>query len=156
MTTMPLIGIAVADLDSAVAEFTALFDLEFLTFTAGVDYPLSRTVSSEGDTAPPLPDKVRIAVDTRDTFELLELPDSPEGFRNVHLRVDDMSVALRHFRARGMEPIHDLRAGTAREVIFDSSDLHGIRLCLLQFEGESFAAALAASPRANEKTPRDA
>ena len=47
---------------------------------------------------------------------------------------------------RGLTVVLDMRIGHAREVIFDSRELNGIRLCLLEYEGDSLAEALAASP----------
>lgn len=144
MQIMPLVGIGVPDLESAVAEFSALFGIDFRVFTAGVDYELTAQPAEGADTAPTLPSHVRIAVDNKDTFEILELPDS-EGFRNIHARVDSMEEAISHCARHGLTPSQDLRAGIAREVIFDAAQFHGIRLCLLEFEGDSFSAALAAS-----------
>ncbi|WP_427869537.1 VOC family protein [Leucobacter luti] len=144
---MPLVGVVVTDLDAAIARYSALFGLEFRIFVPGVDYELRYETSGEGDTSQELPGRLRIAFDTDDSFELVEIPGSAEGVRNMHYRVDDMDAALAHFAAQGLEPVQIIRAGGAREVVFDASDLTGLRLCLLQFDGDSFAEALAASPQ---------
>ncbi|GAB3119575.1 VOC family protein [Glaciibacter psychrotolerans] len=144
---MPLLGITVHNFDAEVERYTALFGVTFHVFRAGIDYELRYAADPGTDTSPPLSDGLRIAVDTSDRFELVELPGAPEGFRNVHFRVDDIDAATAHFRQLGLVLAQEIWAGTAREVVFDASSLNGIRLCLLQFEGESFAEALAASPR---------
>lgn len=147
-TPMPLVGVFVNDLDATIEQYSRVFGIEFLTFVAGVDYELRYETSGEGDTAP-LPDKApRLAFDTDDCFELIEVVDGVEGLRNIHYRVDDMDAALAHFAAQGLEPSQVIQVGTAREVVFDASVLSGTRLALIQFEGDSFAEALAASPKA--------
>lgn len=146
METMPLVGVLVHDLDATIAQYGKLFDLEFITFVAGVDYELHYESGREGDTSQQIPQQPRIAFDTKDQFEIIEMPDAPEGLRNVHYRVDDMDAALAHFAAQGLVPAQVIQAGTAKEVVFDSTGLSGLRLCLIEFEGPSFAEALAASP----------
>lgn len=147
LTPMPLIGVAVHNLEQEVARYERLFGVTFHTFTAGVDYHLSYATDGAGDTSPSLPDHVRLAVDTNDWFELVEMPEVAEGYRNIHYRVDDIDRATAHFVEQGLELVQEIQAGTAREVVFDATSLNGIRLCLLQFEGDSFAEALAASPK---------
>jgi len=144
---MELLGWSVHDLDSAVARFTALLGLDFRIFEVGVDYEVATTSDTGTSSSAPLPQRLRIAVDATGCFELLEMPGIPEGFRNIHFRVDDMDAAVRHIVAQGLAPIQDLRAGVAREVIFDAVELYGVRLCLLEYPGESFRAALEDSPR---------
>ena len=79
------------------------------------------------------------------TFELIEIPGADEGFRNIHFRVDDIEAAVAVLTGRGLRVVQDMRIGLAREVIFNSDDINGIRLCLLEYEGNSLAEALAAS-----------
>lgn len=144
---MPLLGVAVSDFETDVARYSELFGVEFKVFTAGVDYHLAYDSSGEEDTAAPLPARLRLAVDTSDLFELVDLPGASEGVRNIHYRVDDLDWAVEHFRAGGLTLLHIVQAGSAREAIFDATSLNGVRLCLLEFEGPSFAEALAASPK---------
>ena len=144
---MPLLGVAVSDFDAEIARYSGLFGVEFKVFTAGVDYRLSYESTGAEDTSAPLPTKLRLAVDTSDLFELVDLPGAPEGVRNIHYRVDDLDRAIEHFRAGGLTLLHVVQAGLAREAIFDAASLNGVRLCLLEFEGPSFAEALEASPR---------
>lgn len=146
LTAMPLLGVAVHNLEEEVARYERLFDIKFHIFTAGIDYHLSYASDGEGDTSPALPQHVRLAVDTNDWFELVEMPGAVEGYRNIHYRVDDIDKATAHFVEQGLTLVQEIKAGTAREVVFDASSLNGIRLCLLQFQGNSFAEALAASP----------
>lgn len=115
---------------------------EFLTFVAGVDYELEYETSGEADTSPLSNKNPRLAFDTDDCFELIEVPDGVEGLRNIHYRVDDMDAALAHFAAQGLEPSQVIKVGNAQEVVFDASVLSGARIALIQFEGNSFAEAL--------------
>lgn len=145
---MPLLGVSVHNFEAEVERYAALFGLEFHVFTAGVDYELRYAADPGTDTGTTLPSQLRLAVDTSDTFEIVELPGAPEGFRNIHFRVDDIDAAKAHFLDHGLVLAQEIWAGTAREVVFDGSSLNGIRMCLVQFEGNSFAGALAASPPA--------
>lgn len=145
LKAMPLLGVVVHDLEKEVERYQKLFGVEFLTFTAGVDYHLEYETAGEGDISPKLPQNLRLAVDKDDCFELVEMPGVIEGFRNVHYRVDDIKKATAHFESEGLKLVQVITAGTAKEVVFDASSLNGIRLCLMQYEGDSFAQALAAS-----------
>lgn len=146
-TRLELMGVLVHDLDREVERYSRLFGLEFRTFVSGRDYALARRGGSGADADVTLPPSVRMAMDTSGCFELIELPGADEGVRNIHVRVDDIDAATDHLVAHGLSVVHDLEAGTAREVIFDSRDLNGVRLCLIAYEGPSLAEALAASPR---------
>lgn len=147
---MPLLGVVVHDLEHEIARYERLFRTTFHTFTAGVDYHLEYHTDGRTDTSAPLPPALRLAVDTQDMFELVEMPNVPEGVRNIHYRVDDIDAATRHYEDEGLTIVQIIQAGTAREVVFDATSLNGVRLCLLQFEGNSFAEALLASPTPKE------
>lgn len=144
---MPLVGVAVANFDEEIERYSELFGVEFKTFIAGVDYALEYESSGATDTSAQLPPQTRLAVDTSDLFELVDLPGAAEGIRNIHYRVTDLDQATAHFRSKGLTLLHIVHAGRAREAIFDATSLNGVRLCLLEFEGPSFAEALAVSPR---------
>ncbi len=143
---MELQGITVHDLDAAVARYTELFGLTFHIFTPGVDYEFVDLLQGL-DHAPALSATTRLAMDTSGCFELVEMPGIPEGIRNIHFRVDDIDEATRHLTERGLTLIRDMKAGTVREVVFDADELNGMRLCLVEYEGPSFAEALLTSPR---------
>lgn len=144
---MPLVGLVVSDLDATIEQYARLFGLEFIVFNAGVDYSLSYDTAAAGDTAPPLPAQARIGFDTANHFELMEMPGVPEGLRNVHYRVDDMDAAVAHLVAEGLTPAQVIQVGDAKEVVFDATELSGLRLVLVEYEGDSFARALESSPR---------
>jgi catechol 2,3-dioxygenase-like lactoylglutathione lyase family enzyme len=143
---MQLLGVVVNDLDAAVARYGELFGLDFVVFTAGVDYEVTSRPTGVRDPHP-LAANSRIALDTSGTLELIEIPGADEGFRNIHFRVTDAKAAVAVLEGRGLRVVRDMRIGLAREVIFDSLELNGIRLCLLEYDGNSLAEALAASPR---------
>jgi catechol 2,3-dioxygenase-like lactoylglutathione lyase family enzyme len=145
ITAMEVLGVSVRDLDATVARYSELFGLEFYVLTPRVDYAVEGKSRSSGDPSP-LPDDIRIAIDTSGCFELIEMPEVAEGVRNIHFRVDDMDVAVRHMTEANIRVVQDMRVGLGREVIFDSQDLNGVRVCFLWYEGSSFVEALAASP----------
>lgn len=144
---MPLLGVTVKNFEEEVRRYSEMFDVEFLVFTPGIDYQLAYHSTGAADTSTPLPSGLRIAVDTSDLFELVDLPDAAEGVRNIHYRVDDLDKAVKHFVEHGLTLLHVVQAGSAREAIFDAASLNGVRMCLMEFEGDSFAEALAASPQ---------
>lgn len=144
---MPLLGVTVKNFEEEIRRYSKMFDVEFLVFTPAVDYHLSYESTGAEDTSTPLPSGLRIAVDTSDMFELVDLPGADEGIRNIHYRVDNLDRAVAHFVEHGLTLLHVVQAGDAREAIFDATSLNGVRMCLMEFEGDSFAAALAASPR---------
>jgi 4-hydroxyphenylpyruvate dioxygenase-like putative hemolysin len=44
-------------------------------------------------------------MDTSGCFELVEMPDVPEGVRNIHFRVDDVEAVTAHLREQGLRPV---------------------------------------------------
>lgn len=145
MDRMELLGVVVDDVEEAVATYTERFGLEFHIFTPGVDYALVVNEAGE-DPSPAMVAGGRLAMDTSGCFELVEIPGAEPGVRNIHFRVDDMDAAKAHVVATGQRVVADLTAGSVREVIFDPRDAGGLRLCLVHYEGSSFAEALLASP----------
>lgn len=144
---MPLLGVTVKNFEEEVRRYSKMFDIEFRIFRPGVDYHLAYDSTGAPDTSAPLPSGLRIAVDTNDLFELVDMPEAEEGVRNIHYRVDDLDRAVEHFVEHGLTLLHVVQAGNAREAIFDATSLNGVRMCLMEFEGDSFSEALAASPR---------
>lgn len=143
---MSMLGVSVKNLDEAVARYTALFGLEFEILKPGVEYPVHDALGSSDTSAPSLVSGGRLAIDRTECFELVEFPDEPEGTRNIHFRVDDIEAASAHMTSQGLRMVRDLIAGGVRETIFHSADLNGVRLCLMQYEGDSFIDALRAEP----------
>lgn len=86
-------------------------------------------------------------MDTSGCFELIESADSPEGLRSIHVRVDDMAAAIAQLCEQGLPVLRDIQAGLVHEVVLNPENLNGVRLCLVQYPGSSFADALTASPR---------
>lgn len=135
---MEILGVVVNDLEEAVERYSRVFGVEFRVFTPGESYPLADAIAIN-DAAAQIPSGGRIAMDTSGMFELIELKDQEPGFRNIHYRVDNIEEAKAHFIAEGMTVVRDLYAGPIREVIFDGDTFGGIRVCLMQYEGDSFA-----------------
>jgi len=146
---MELMGIIVHKLDDAIAHYSKLFELDFTVLTPGVDYPLVDLSSTANHEQTQIPAYGRIAIDTSNCLELIEMPDLPEGIRNIHFRVDDIEAATEQMVSRGLKVVMNVRAGNVREVIFDSADINNVRVCLVQYEGASFVAALKAPAAAD-------
>lgn len=144
--SMELLGVCVDDFDEALETFSRLFGLDFRVFRPGGDFELIDLDDRAIDDQPQ--PQGRIAMDSTGCFEIVEMPGAREGFRNIHFRVEDIEQAVAHAKACGLRVARDVRAGTVREVIFDATALHGIRVCFVQYEGGSFAEALTASPTA--------
>lgn len=144
---MSMLGVSVKDLDEAVARYTDLFGLEFEILKPGVEFPVHDALGSSDVSAPALKAGARIAIDRTECFELVELPNEPEGTRNIHFRVEDIGAASEHMTGRGLRMVRDMIAGAVRETVFHSDDLNGVRLCLMQYEGDSFIDALRAEPQ---------
>jgi catechol 2,3-dioxygenase-like lactoylglutathione lyase family enzyme len=147
MEVMELLCVAVNNLDAAVQRYADLFGLEFRVFTPGVDYAVAVDPDAPGDSGKPQSSYARIAVDTSGCFELIEAPDAPEGLRSIHFRVEDMTAAIAQLTGQGLPVLRDMQAGLVHEVVFNPDNLNGVRLCLVQYPGSSFAEALTASPR---------
>lgn len=137
------VGIVVDDLEVGVQRFSELFGLEFEIYdTEELDVRASDGVVPD-EKAPQA--GMRIAIDTLGAFELVEAAGAEEGFRNIHLRVDDMDAAIDHLSSQGLRLVRHFFVGDTREAIFLGDDLYGLRVCLLQYQGSSLGAAMARS-----------
>jgi hypothetical protein len=65
-----------------------------------------------------------------------------EGFRNMHFKVTDLDAAKAELRGKGVRMVVDHRVGALREAIFHPDDLHGVRLCLIEYDAPSMIEAL--------------
>ncbi len=87
--------------------------------------------------------KVRIAMDRTGFLELIESdPPLKEGLRNIHFKVADIEKAKAEMKRRGVRLIADIRIGGLKEAIFNPDDVHGIRLCFVEYDAPTFVDAL--------------
>ena len=140
MDRLEFIGVVVDDLEKGVRRFSEVLGLEFDI----VDTTQLNIQATEGV----MPDQrapqsgMRVALDASGTFELVEVEGMEEGFRNVHFRVDDIEAAITELSARGMRLVRQFVVGGMKEAIFAAEDLYGIRVCLLEYEGDSLGDAM--------------
>ena len=146
MKRMEYIGVVVDDLEEGVQRFSEVFGYDFDI----VDTTTLAIQTTEGQ----IPDArapqagMRLALDTSGVFELVEVAGAEEGFRNVHFRVDDMDEAIAELSSKGMRLLRRFVVGGMKEAIFNAEDMYGIRVCLLEYEGPSVAAAMLTDPSA--------
>lgn len=139
---MEAAGIQVQDIDSAIALLSQALGLEFTKLKPGVDYELRDLQAGDAIDATPVTIGATIAIDAHGYLELVESPSEREGHRNIHFKVIDIDAAIAELRGRGVRLVRDVNAGSVREAIFDHRDTHGIRLCLVAYEGRSLLQAL--------------
>jgi hypothetical protein len=141
---MEFIGVVVDDLEAGVERFSEAFGLDFeIVDTTKLDIQ-----AKDGDLQDPKAPQggMRLALDTSGVFELVEVAGAEEGFRNVHFRVDDMDEAIAHLSSKKMRLVRSFVVGGMKEAIFAAEDLYGIRVCLVEYEGPSIAAAMLEQP----------
>lgn len=139
---MELLGVMVQDLDKAMALFGNLFDLEFeqLIFPDEIDFE-DIPIGDPGEVLRPL-DGFRCAFDNSGFFELIERPEGPEGVWSLHYKVSDLDEAKERFLGKGLRLVREFVLGNARELVFASDDSHGLRICLLEYEGARLTDAM--------------
>ncbi|MBY4208097.1 VOC family protein [Rhodococcus fascians] len=144
MDRLEFIGVVVADLEEGVRRFSEVLGLEFdIVDTTKLDVQATDGVVPD-ERAPQ--SGMRVALDASGTFELVEVEGMEEGFRNVHFRVDDLEEAIATLSARGMRLVRQFVVGGMKEAIFAAEDLYGIRVCLLEYEGDSLGDAMRQAP----------
>lgn len=140
---MELVGLMVQDLDGAVETFTRAFGLQFREFTVNETLMFELLDTAQTDEVG-LGPGARIAMDTSNVIELIQAPtrEVPEGFRNIHFKVQDIDSAAQEMRDKGFQMVSSVRAGGMREVIFEATGLHGMRLCLTEYDAPSMIEAM--------------
>jgi hypothetical protein len=142
LTRLEFVGVVVDDLEAGVRRFSEVFGTEFEILDMA-DLNIQAEEGVVADARAPK-SNMRVALDSSGVFELVEVAGMEEGFRNVHFRVDSMDDAIAHLSSRGMRLVRHFVVGGMREAIFAAEDLYGIRVCLLEYAGESLGAAMRA------------
>ena len=145
-----VLGINVTDLQKATALFSKLFGIEFRSFDFGREVKVHAMPVDAPDVAPLNQATTRIAIDPTGFLELIQTSPAlgPDGFRNIHFKVDDIEAAKAEMRSHGIRLITDIRVGNLREAIFHPDDLFGIRVCLIQYDAPSMVEAVLEAPAA--------
>lgn len=86
----------------------------------------------------------RCAIDRTGFIELIEStpPVEKEGLRTVVFKVSNLEQAKAEMQQKGIRIGADVKFGGAKEVIFNSADLNGVRLCFVDYDAPTFVDAM--------------
>lgn len=139
---MELVGLEVTDLDAAMKEFTDLLGAEFVRIefddTSMIEeLPADEPPSAQGT-------RMSMAMDRHGYLELIQShpPTTQERVRNVHFKVDDIEEAIVEMRAKGYRLVSNIRIGRMREAVWGAREAHGLRMCMVQYDGASMIDAM--------------
>lgn len=141
---MEVVGVNVKNLDQAMKVFSEILEVEFVDFRFGQDVKVQSAPTDAADVKTLSFKGTRIAIDPKGYMELIETTPATEneGFRNIHFKVPDIEEAKAELKRKGIRVIADTKVGGLKEVIFNPDDLHGIRLCLTEYDAPSMIEAL--------------
>lgn len=145
---MEVVGVNVRDLQKATRLFSEILEVEFTDFAFGVDVDVESRPVDAKDAKSLSFEGSRIAIDKAGFLELIQTDPAAEeeGFRNIHFKVPSLDEAKAELRSKGIRMIADTTVGNLREAIFHPDDLHGIRLCLIEYDAPSMIEALMQKP----------
>ena len=77
-------------------------------------------------------------------LELIETipPMEKEGIRSIVLKVPNLDEGIAEMKKKGIRLLLEVRLGGLREAIFNPDDLHGVRICLAQYEAPRVISAI--------------
>jgi|SRR5690554_713031 len=141
---MEVVGVNVKSLDMAMKLFSEILEIEFVDFRFGQDVKVQSGSTDVADAATLDLNGTRIAIDPTGYLELIETTPAMEheGFRNMHFKVPDLEAAKAELKGKGIRLIADTKVGGLKEAIFHPDDLHGVRLCLIEYTAPSMIEAL--------------
>lgn len=145
---MEVVGIDVHDIQKAARLFEDVLGIKFRHCRFGIDVMPESSATEAADPAAPDIKNIRLAIDPTGYLELIQTNSASarEGFRNLHFKVTDLEEAKAEMKAKGIRLIADSHIGGLREAIFHPEDLHGIRLCLVQYDANSMIDAIYQKP----------
>jgi len=139
---MELVGLEVSDLDAAMQEFGDLLGVEFIRIEFD-DTPVIEELPAD---EPPSAQGTRMsmAMDKNGYLELIQAhpPTTRERVRNIHFKVDDIEEAIVEMRAKGYRLVSNIRIGRMREAVWGAREAHGLRMCMVQYDGPSMIEAM--------------
>jgi catechol 2,3-dioxygenase-like lactoylglutathione lyase family enzyme len=146
-----VLGIDVRNFEAAKSLFARLFGLEFREFDQFAQAAIRTVLPDSGvvhdDPRGLTPSPRRVAIDTSGFFELIESADpaDADGMRNIHFKVDNIEAAIHEAQELNIRLVANLQVGGLREAIFESADLFGVRLCLVQYDEPTLVDAIVAA-----------
>jgi len=137
------ITINVKDLDEAIRSLSNLFETTFYTSDTLAENGVKAEVTITGH-ADPSTERVQ----SRDAMSPIGLevlqtipPVEREGVRAIAFKVSNLGEAKEEMKKKGVRHIKDIKIGGFREAVFHPDDVHGIRLCLYQYQAPTIVDA---------------
>lgn len=145
---MEVVGINVQNLEKAMKVFSDILGISFRPFRFGVDVKVEAGPIDAADASTLSFAGSRIAIDPTGYLELIEATPAveTEGLRNVHFKVTDLEAAKVEMKAKGIRLVANTTVGGLKEAIFHPDDLHGLRLCLIEYTAPTMIEALLQKP----------
>ncbi|MBI2936238.1 MAG: VOC family protein [Chloroflexi bacterium] len=153
---MEITILEVRNLEKAVKLFSDILGTTFHIFgeissdsPSTNPFPFVKTATEHADkTYQQKTNKIRLAIDRRGFVELQETipPSGEEGLHGIHFKVPNLDEAIEEMKLKGIRLLAKVRAGSVKEAIFSPEDLHGIRLCLVEYDEPTLVDALLAKP----------
>ena len=142
---LELVAVDVKNRDQAVKLFSDLFGLTFTGYHELLDkgvkaeYRLTEHADRAYEGT-----KRKSSLDRTGIFEIVESdpPVEKEGLRAIHFKVADLEQAKAEMKEKGIRLTKEITVGGMKEVIFSPDDLHGIRLCFLEYDAPSLVDAM--------------
>lgn len=139
---MELVGLEVSDLDAAVKKFEDLLGVDFIR----IEFDGSVRIEELPADEPPHAQSTRMsmAMDRAGYLELIQAhpPTTHERVRNIHFKVDDIEAAIVEMRGKGYRLVSNIRIGRMREAVWGAREAHGLRMCMVQYDGPSMIEAM--------------
>ncbi len=139
---MELLGLEVSDLDAAIKKFSDLLGAEFVR----IEFDDTEVIEELPADEPPSAQGTRMsmAMDRLGYMELIQShpPTTHERVRNIHFKVDDIEEAIVEMRAKGYRLVSNVRIGRMREAVWGAREAHGLRMCMVQYDGPSMIDAM--------------
>jgi len=137
------ITINVKDLDEAIRSLSNLFETTFYTSDTLAENGVKAEVTIT-EHADPSTERVQ----SRDAMSPIGLevlqtipPVEREGVRAIAFKVSNLDEAKEEMKKKGVRHIKDIKIGGFREAVFHPDDVHGIRLCLYQYQAPTIVDA---------------
>ena len=131
---LELANVDVKNLDEAVKRFSDILGLTFVN--APIVKGEEKTITEHADRAFEKTKLKKVAMDRRGFLALIESdpPVEKEGLRNIHFKVPNLEEAKAEMKRKGVRLLTEFKAGRLKNAIFHPDDVHGIRLCLHEYE----------------------
>ena len=137
------ITINVKDLGEAIRSLSNLFETTFYTSDTLAENGVKAEVTIT-EHADPSTERVQ----SRDAMSPIGLevlqtipPVEKEGVRAIAFKVSNLDEAKEEMKKKGVRHIKDIKIGGFREAVFHPDDVHGIRLCLYQYQAPTIVDA---------------